>query len=939
MAAPAEDGLVRIVTRWAFVFALSVTVALPSAYFGLQYSNRVQHVEVTAQLKAQSLTALVAANPVLWIYQLQFVEDLLLRHPPQLADDRAIIRDAAEKPLVTTGPLPAAPVLVRSAPVYDSGRVVGQVEIAHSYREVLFGTLFTGLLGLLLGLVVYYILRVLPLGALQRVTAALVQETAERSAVASRYRAVAETANDAIITADSTGRIVGWNSAAERMFGYTETEAVGKPVTLMMPRRYRDRYVDSMRQILAGGARHIMGRSVEVHGLTKAGREFPVEIALSEWGTSDGRFFAGILRDITERRQAALALARQRDLYQALSQSNRALVRLADPDELFASVCRIAVEHGRFRFAWIGLMDENDKQLKSVARYGEDSGYIDALAVARDSESDARRGLTTRTLIGGIHVISNDFLNDPATAPWHEAAQRVGVRASAKFPIRRAGVVIGAISVYAAESGFFTEDVVATLDEIANDVSFGLDNYAREAARRKAEVTLREGEERYRQMFQANPHPMWVYDLETLQFLEVNDAAMQHYGWSREDFLAMTIADIRPPEDVPRLLENVARVDEKKVDEAGVWRHRKKDGALIDVEITSHGLDFGGRRAEIVLAHDITKRKQAEGALRAAEEQFRGLVEQSITGIYIIQESAVAYVNPRLAEILGYDATDELTGRDPLSLVAEKDRGTVAENIRQRTEAKAPGIAFSFTALRKDGSTVEIGAHSSHATYRGRPAIIGLMQDISEKKHAEEQIQHYIHQLENTFMRVVGVATTLSEMRDPYTAGHERRVGEIAAAIGTELGFDERRVEGLRVAGYLHDLGKISVPTEILAKPGKLSPTEFALIKEHAQASYNLLKNVEFPWPVAQIALQHHERLDGKGYPQGLKGEEILLEARIIGVADVIEAMSSHRPYRPGLGIDKALAEIERGGGTAYDPDVANACLRLFREKGYVIPA
>jgi putative nucleotidyltransferase with HDIG domain len=176
-------------------------------------------------------------------------------------------------------------------------------------------------------------------------------------------------------------------------------------------------------------------------------------------------------------------------------------------------------------------------------------------------------------------------------------------------------------------------------------------------------------------------------------------------------------------------------------------------------------------------------------------------------------------------------------------------------------------------------------------------------------------------------------------MRDPYTAGHQRRVAEIAVAIGAELGFDAHRQEGLRVVGYLHDIGKITIPSEILSKPGKLSAIEFQLIQGHAQAGYDVLKGVAFPWPVAQVALQHHERMDGSGYPQGLKGDAILLEARIMAVADVVEAMSSHRPYRPGLGIDKTLAEIERGRGTAYEPLVVDACLKLFREKGYTIPA
>jgi PAS domain S-box-containing protein len=337
-------------------------------------------------------------------------------------------------------------------------------------------------------------------------------------------------------------------------------------------------------------------------------------------------------------------------------------------------------------------------------------------------------------------------------------------------------------------------------------------------------------------------------------------------------------------------------------------------------------------------ARDITERKLSETKLRAAEEQFRGLVEQSITGIYIIQDGKFAYVNPRFAEIRGFASADELIGRDPMALIAEKDRNIVMENNRRLLAGETRNLSYSFTALRQDGSTIEVGAHATGATYRGRAAIIGMMQDISEKMRAEEEIRQYIKRLKSAFMSTVEVATSLSEMRDPYTAGHERRVAQLATAIGAELGFDENRLEGMRVAGHLHDVGKITIPAEILSKPGKLSTIEFRLIQAHPEAGYEVLRRVAFPWPVAEVAHQHHERMDGSGYPQGLKGEAILLEARVMAVADVVEAMSSHRPYRPGLGIDKALAEIERGSGSAYDPVVVDACLKLFREKGYRIP-
>lgn len=180
---------------------------------------------------------------------------------------------------------------------------------------------------------------------------------------------------------------------------------------------------------------------------------------------------------------------------------------------------------------------------------------------------------------------------------------------------------------------------------------------------------------------------------------------------------------------------------------------------------------------------------------------------------------------------------------------------------------------------------------------------------------------------------IAAIALTL-EKRDPYTAGHQQRVAEIAAAIAAEMGLPPERIEGLRFGALIHDIGKIAVPAEILNRPGRLSELEFGLIKAHSEAGHDIVKDIPFPWPVAQMVHQHHERLDGSGYPQGLKGAEIMLEARILAVADVVEAMVAHRPYRAALGMEAALKELERGRGTLYDPDAVDASLRIYREKG-----
>jgi PAS domain S-box-containing protein/putative nucleotidyltransferase with HDIG domain len=456
--------------------------------------------------------------------------------------------------------------------------------------------------------------------------------------------------------------------------------------------------------------------------------------------------------------------------------------------------------------------------------------------------------------------------------------------------------------------------------------------------RKQAEIALHSNTERLQMLVESSPLAIYTRDADGL-LTTWNPAAERLYGWKASEVLGRPLPSV--PDDARAESDGLRRrllAGEPFIKYEGPRRQR--DGSTVHIDAFLGPLhDASGNISGIVaIVADVTEQKRAQEDLRAAEEQFRGLVEQALTGIYIIQDGRLAYVNQRFAEIFGYAAAGEMIGLDPLSLVVEADRGTVAENLRRCIEGEVQSLSYTFAGVRGDGPVFDAGVHGSRATHHGKPAVIGLIQDISEKKRAEEQIGRYVAQLERAFMRTVEVATSLSEMRDPYTAGHERRVAEIAVAIGAELGFDARRREGLRVAGYLHDIGKIAVPTEILAKPGRLSAAEFTLIQAHPQAGYEVLKGVEFPWPVAEVVLQHHERLDGSGYPRSLKGEAILLEARIMAVADVVEAMSSHRPYRPGLGIDKALAEIERGRGSVYDTAVADACLKLFREKAYAIP-
>jgi putative nucleotidyltransferase with HDIG domain len=219
----------------------------------------------------------------------------------------------------------------------------------------------------------------------------------------------------------------------------------------------------------------------------------------------------------------------------------------------------------------------------------------------------------------------------------------------------------------------------------------------------------------------------------------------------------------------------------------------------------------------------------------------------------------------------------------------------------------------------------------------GAPLVLELGIDITARKQAEEALKEKHAMVMRTLQGTVMALSAAVERRDPYTAGHQRRVTQLALALGREFGLDPERLEGLEVACLLHDIGKIAIPAEILSKPGMLNDFEFNMIKSHPQVAFEILKGIIFPWPVTQIIAQHHERVNGSGYPFGLEGEDILLESRILGVADVVEAMASHRPYRPALGIDEALAEVSQKQGVLYDPEVVAACLRLFKEQGFTL--
>ncbi|MBM4464260.1 MAG: response regulator [Chloroflexi bacterium] len=334
------------------------------------------------------------------------------------------------------------------------------------------------------------------------------------------------------------------------------------------------------------------------------------------------------------------------------------------------------------------------------------------------------------------------------------------------------------------------------------------------------------------------------------------------------------------------------------------------------------------------LQQEIIERKQAEEEIRRLKDFNESIVQNMAEGIAVEDaEGRIIFVNPAAATLLGY-SPQELLGQHWTVIVPPDQHPSVRAACERHMHGEAGRYELQF--IRKDGTLVPVLVSSSPRVEEGRFAgTLAVFTDITEHKQVEEELQQSLKRLQRTFDETVNALASAIKTRNPYTADHQRRVTQLACAIAREMDLSEEQIEGIRVAGLIHDIGQISVPIEILSNPDELTEFEYGIIKAHPQIGYEILKAVEFPWPVAEIVLQHHERLDGSGYPQGLSGEEIMLEARILGVAEVVEAMASRQPYRSALGIYKALEEISQNRGVLYDPAIVGACLKLFRQEGF----
>ncbi len=467
---------------------------------------------------------------------------------------------------------------------------------------------------------------------------------------------------------------------------------------------------------------------------------------------------------------------------------------------------------------------------------------------------------------------------------------------------------------------------------------------SRDISKRKlAEEALLKNEEKYRTILENIEDGCYEVDLYG-NFTFINNSMSRILGYSKEDLLGMNYKKYTDKENAENIFREYNKIFNAKENprQRFEWQliAKNEDAVYIEQSISLQKDSYGKIIGFQGIVRDVTERKKSEDALRKSETKYRQLIENAHEGIFqSTVEGRHITVNQAFANILGYDSPEEvvknITDIAHQIYVNPEDRTKILQTIDK--EGSVKGYETEF--YRKDGSKIWVSINM-HAVRDDQGKILyyqGIDQDITDKKRIETERQENIERLRSSLGATINAMAVTVETRDPYTAGHQRRVADLARAIASEMNLSSDQVDGIRMASMIHDIGKISIPSEILAKPTKLTELEFNLIKTHSQSGYDILKNINFPSPVAQIILEHHERVNGSGYPNGLKGDQILLESQVLAVADVIEAMASYRPYRPSLGIETALKEIEKNKGILYNNIAVDVCLKLFREKDFQI--
>ena len=728
-----------------------------------------------------------------------------------------------------------------------------------------------------------------------------------------RYRRLVQMSPGAVVIVDVGGEVV-WASPRIR-------EVFAVPRGLPVLGRHIDDWVqESDRGAAAALLRRLHSEgdvgAVELRCLRADGSGFHAEVRaslLTDGGLRPDHVMA-VVRDVEARFRTDAARAAQ-------AQVSRLFLHGVPLGEALAEAAAAVCAHFSLDAATVELLGA-DGALGTVATAG---------AAARGD--DARRplqGLGGRALTSEEPLVIADARGLAAEVPGALAALDAACCLCLPLCGNEGGV--GLLTLAAARPVVDAQGLLAPLRVVA-------DSLALEIERRRTIEALAASERKYR-VFLEHYHGIayrWAPWREQPTIME--GAVFELTGYTAEQFVSGELRwfDLVHPDDLLRLQraeDHLLGVPGFRMDTE--YRIVRRDGQVRWVCDVARRVDTSvGQPVVQGAVNDITAHKASEARLRASEEKLRRVFNNTNDAI-VVHDIAGRVIEVNETWLRMYDVPAERALEFSIQDYSAPDEAMLARlpGLWGETLEGRPQL-FEWRARRPlDGSLFDVEVYLFPMVLDGVTYVLGNCRDITVRKRLESEALDAAARLRRTVEGAVSAMGAIVETRDPYTAGHERRVTQLAVALAAQLGLDDASRETLKMAGQVHDIGKVAVPAELLTKPGRLSEAEFAIIKVHPQVGADILGTIEFGAPVAFIVRQHHERLDGSGYPEGLRGDEILLEARLLAVADIVEAMASHRPYRPALGIDAALTEVERGAGTLFDAAVADACLGLFA-KGF----
>lgn len=407
-----------------------------------------------------------------------------------------------------------------------------------------------------------------------------------------------------------------------------------------------------------------------------------------------------------------------------------------------------------------------------------------------------------------------------------------------------------------------------------------------------------------------------------------NEKYAEIFGYKKEELFGKSILDLCSHK-TKEFWQKV--IEEEKIGEFETVCIRK-DGEEIYVKINVKNVDIEGKKMRFVTVRDITKERILINEIKESQANYKVLTETLLDGIIVIDlEGEILFSNITGAHLFGFNKPKDIIGKNILDFLKTKD---LFKNDLKLIYENKGGYFTEYEIEDAKGTKFVIESIGKKLKYKGKEAFLLCFRDITERRVIVDNLKKAIEKEKTILIQAVHALSDVMEFRDPYTAKHQKNVAILAVEIAKKIGFSGSLIEGIKIASLLHDIGKVNIPTDILAKPGKLNEIEWEFIRMHPIYGTNIIKDIEFPWNISKIILQHHERVDGSGYPNSLKGDEIIFEAKILQVADVIEAMTSHRPYRKKYSLSEALEEIEKYKGIYYDKEVVKACLKVF-EKGF----